>query len=220
MQSDRRVLGSTAISRFAHPQHSTLKALELNSGLKLACSHKEVSVKILYFRKYHYSQIISTRKCLDRSHFPSLSGPRQPESDTKFLKLVCACEKTADSRSCKPHAMSSVDEYRLGGKKLPVSKVELGGSDTYETTTNKYFLNLAGGRNSLDIDETSNAIPPSPQLWTRMRKHASRLSRPTEDTNWKILFKCVLLNCISMFVLPFFSIKPKQPRPSRSSLAL
>ena len=79
--------------------------------------------------------------------------------------------------------MSSVNEYRLGGKKLPVPKVVLGSSDSYEATTNKYHLHLAGGRNSLDMDETSYAKPPRPQLWTRMRKHASRLSRPTEDTN-------------------------------------
>ena len=93
--------------RFAHPQHSKLKALELNSGQKLACSHMEVIVNIPYFRKYHYSQIISKRKCVDKSHFPSLSGPKQSESETKRLKLV--------ARSCKRPAMSSVNEYRLGG---------------------------------------------------------------------------------------------------------
>ena len=79
--------------------------------------------------------------------------------------------------------MSSVNEYRLGGYKLPVSKVALGSSDTYEATKNKYHLHLAGGRISLDMDETSYVIPPRTRLWTCMRKHASRLSRPTEDTN-------------------------------------
>ena len=71
---------------------------------------------------------------------------------------------------------------------MPVSKVALGSCDTYEAKTNKYLLNLAGGRISLDMDETSNAIPASPQLWTRMRKHASIQSRPKEDTKWKVVF--------------------------------